>query len=50
MHTYLEEVAHIYTHTHTDKCMYQPLTGGVVWVIVSGTFVTLIGMQLCKVL
>lgn len=48
MHTYLEEVAHIYTHA--DKCMYQPLTGGVVWVIVSGTFVTLIGMQLCKVL
>lgn len=47
MHTYLEEVAHIYTHA--DKCMYQPLTGGG-WVIVSGTFVTLIGMQLCKVL
>lgn len=41
---------HLHTHTHTDKCMYQPLTGGVVWVIVSGTFVTLIGMQLCKVL
>lgn len=31
--------------THTEWC-----AGGVVWVIVSGTFVSLIGMGLCKLL
>lgn len=45
IHTQRQKCAHTHTHAGRQQCI-----GSVVWVIVSGTLVSLIGMCLCKLL
>lgn len=45
-----EAAAHIYTYEQVYVQTTHYCNGGVVGVIISGTFVNLIGMHLCKVL